>query len=96
MMILSKMTLHCPFCHAPEDARLDAIDEKGNSVLLVMFGCPFFFRFPADARGTDESMQSLLDNWRVTDGEAWLDNVGPIMKERELRNIERYRSASRS
>ncbi|MDG6999430.1 MAG: hypothetical protein JRN15_09985 [Nitrososphaerota archaeon] len=87
------MTLHCPFCHAPEAARLDAVDEKGNSVLLVMFDCPFFFRFPVDAKGADESMQRLLDAWRIEEGDAWLNNVGPVMKAREMHNIERYQES---
>ncbi|MDG6995748.1 MAG: hypothetical protein JRN52_07485 [Nitrososphaerota archaeon] len=87
------MPLHCPFCHAPEDERLDAVDEKGEGTLLVMFDCPFFFKFPTSARGTDESMQRLLDAWRSEDGESWLNSVGPVMKARELRNIERYQES---
>ncbi len=87
------MALYCPFCHAKEDARLSARDEEeGEDVLLVMFNCPFHFRFYSDQLGSEEEMQSLLELWRKEEGNAWLDNVGPVMKQRELQNIQRYLS----
>lgn len=87
------MALYCPFCHAPEDERLEAIDERGNSILLVMFDCPFHFRFPLGEFRSDEAMQARLDSWRKEEGESWFESVGPVMKARELRNVERYKSS---
>jgi len=39
--------------------------------------------------GPDDSVQKHLNEWRINNGEAWLDTVGPVMKERELKNIEK-------
>jgi hypothetical protein len=82
--------LHCPFCFAPEDERVEATNEDGDSVLLVMFDCPFYYQFSTGEIASDDKMQKLLDDWRTSNGEAWLESVGPIMKARELRNIERH------
>ena len=88
------MTLYCPFCHAKEDTRVSARDdEEGADVLLVMFSCPFYFRFSRDEVGSDDEMQSLLETWKKEDGDAWLDAIGPVMKKRELQNIQRYLNA---
>ncbi len=54
-----------------------------------MFNCPFFFRLPQNYLGPDEKVQSYLDGWRKREGDEWLDSVGPVLKRRELRNIER-------
>ncbi len=58
-----------------------------------MFDCPFHFRFYQDEAGGDKEMQQILDDWRNENGESWLESLGPIMKKRELRNIERFKSA---
>jgi hypothetical protein len=84
------LTLHCPFCHASEGERLEAKDEDGEEIVLLMFDCPFYFRFYKDQVGSDDRMQETLDAWKLESGEAWLESVGPIMKERELKNVERY------
>ncbi|MHB8567805.1 MAG: hypothetical protein ACYC9U_12000 [Nitrososphaerales archaeon] len=85
------MTLYCPFCGAREDARVEGQDEVGEKVLLVMFDCPFYFRFYARDIGADNGMQVKLTNWRKENGDQWLDSVGEDMKNRELRNIEQGR-----
>ena len=90
------MTLYCPFCHASEDERLDAKDEDGEDIVLLMFDCPFYFRFYRSQVGEDHEMQQLLDDWKNENGEAWLESVGPLMKKRELRNIEQYRLSLRN
>ena len=53
-----------------------------------MFGCPFSFKMPQNLMGPDDSVQKHLNEWRINNGEAWLDTVGPVMQERELKNIE--------
>jgi hypothetical protein len=88
------MSLHCPFCHAMEDGRVEASDGEGNPILLVMFSCPFNYKFVKDELGSDDSMQKVLDSWRATNGEDWLESLGPVMKARELKNIERSRAGS--
>jgi hypothetical protein len=88
------MSLHCPFCKAPEDERIEGTDETGKRVLLVMFDCPFHFRFSLDLVGTDNSMQSYLNEWKLREGDAWLESVGPVMKNRELKNVERSSGAA--
>jgi hypothetical protein len=90
------MVLQCPFCHAPEDERIEGVDELGNRVVLLMFDCPFHFKLPSDLQGSDESIQAYLDNWRRDNGDEWLESVGPVMKSRELGNIERSKSKPRS
>ena len=87
------MSLFCPFCHAPEGERLEARDEEGKNIVLLMFDCPFHFRFFHDQLGKDEEMQSILNQWRKENGEAWLESVGPFMKRREIKNIQRYESS---
>jgi len=81
--------LYCPFCRAEEDDRLNGVDEEGNNVVLLMFNCPFFLKLAQDAIGSDEAAQNFLDGWRKREGDAWLDSLGPVLKRRELRNIER-------
>lgn len=44
--------------------------------------------------GTDESIQMYLNDWRAKNGDAWLDSLGPVMKSRELKNVERSKSHS--
>jgi hypothetical protein len=83
------LVLYCPFCNAQEDGRVDATDSEGNKILLVMFNCPFSYKFNEGEVGDDEKMQKSLEKWKIEHGEEWLESVGPIMKERELRNMER-------
>lgn len=64
-------------------------DELGYPVVLLMFDCPFFYRMPASMVTSDEDIQIYLDKWRKTNGDDWLERVGPAMKLRELKNIER-------
>ncbi len=90
------MTLRCPFCEAPEEERVKGIDEVGNRVVLLMFDCPFYFRMPETLMGSDDSIQAFLDEWRLQNGDEWLESVGPVMKTRELRNIERARKSNPS
>ncbi len=90
------MTLRCPFCEAPEEERVKGIDEVGNSVVLLMFDCPFYFRMPENLMGSDDSIQAFLDEWRLQSGDEWLESVGPVMKTRELRNVERTRKSNPS
>jgi hypothetical protein len=84
--------IHCPFCKAEEDERLMGTDRDGKTVVLLMFNCPFFFRVAPDIFDTDEKIQNYMNGWRKREGDAWLDSVGPILKRRELRNIERSMS----
>jgi len=86
---LIRLALLCPFCGAGEDTRVAGIDESGNEVILLMFDCPFFFRMPVDLMKDDQSIQLFLNNWRKSEGDAWLESVGPVMKSREVRNMER-------
>jgi hypothetical protein len=91
------LTLQCPFCDAPEDERIAGVDESGNSVVLLMFDCPFFYQLPQElASKTENEIQSFLNDWREEYGEDWLENVGPIMKNRELKNIEKSGKSSQS
>ncbi len=86
------MPLHCPFCHASEDGRVEAQDEKGEKVILVMFKCPFHYRFPANMFGSqtgDESAQRFLDEWKESNGDDWLSSIGPVLGERERRNMKK-------
>ena len=85
------MTLHCPFCNAKEDSRVSAVDHLGKRLVLVMFDCPFSYKFPEEQVGSDESLQVWLNDWRVNEGETWLESLGPIIREREMRGIKRYR-----
>lgn len=88
--------MHCPFCNAQEDERVEAVDNIGNKVLLVMFDCPFHFQFREKEVATDAKMQEVLSIWHKEKGEDWLESVGPIMKAREMRNIERSKSNKKS
>jgi hypothetical protein len=87
------MPLHCPFCHAVEDGRIEAQDESGNNVILVMFGCPFFYRFPMNEL-SDSASESIaqrnLDNWKKSKGAKWLESLGPVLREREQKNMLKY------
>jgi hypothetical protein len=87
------MPLHCPFCSAGEDERVSAIDSEGKKLVLVMFDCPFSYRFPEDEMRSDDILQKRLDEWRKKDGDAWLESLGPIIRARELRGIERFQKA---
>jgi len=72
---------------------LEARDEEGEDIVLVMFDCPFYFRFYKNQIGRDElQMQAILDEWKEEEGDAWLESVGPVMKRREQRNMEHYRA----
>ncbi len=86
------MALWCPFCHAPEEERVEAVDSEGNNVLLVMFDCPFHFTFSIDRFDSEERMQRYLEEWKSSEGKEWLESVGPVMKAREIRNMTRYES----
>jgi hypothetical protein len=88
------LSLRCPFCNAAEDKRVEGVDESGNQVTLLMFDCPFFFRLPKNLLDTDEIVQAYLDRWRAENGNDWLDSLGPVMKSRELKNIERSKKIS--
>jgi len=82
------MALHCPFCGSLEVARVNGSDESENPVVLLMFDCPFFFRMNSCDK-SDLELQAFLDSWREKEGGKWLESVGPVMKERELKNIQR-------
>ncbi len=84
------MSIRCPFCGAPENARVDATDAEGEKILLVMFDCPFYYRFRSDQIGSGEAMQRHLEQWRLEAGDNWLESIGPVMKAREIRNMERF------
>jgi hypothetical protein len=90
--------LHCPFCHASEDGRIEAQDEYGANIILVMFKCPFFYRLPAEElieNGIlhEENAQGILDEWKETSGEQWLQSIGPILQDRERKNMEGHRNS---
>ncbi len=89
------MTLSCPFCHAPEVERVNAVDIDGNKVLLVMFDCPFHFTFALDNLPSEDRMQEFLEDWKSREGESWLESVGPVMRAREMKNMSRYESSRR-
>ena len=42
---------------------------------------------------SDESMQVWLNDWRAKEGDVWLESLGPIIREREMRGVERYRKS---
>jgi hypothetical protein len=91
------MVLHCPFCNANEDGRLEALDEKGEDIVLVMFKCPFHFRFPRrliTSETGDADAQKLLQDWKLEEGESWLDSIGPVLRQKERRNMQRLQSSS--
>jgi hypothetical protein len=87
--------LRCPFCSAEEDERLEGVDEDGRSVILLIFNCPFFMKVPRERFGSDEQLQDYLFGWRKREGDEWLESVGPVLKLRELRNIERSKTRYR-
>jgi hypothetical protein len=84
------MPLHCPFCNADEDGRIDAQDESGRNVVLVMFHCPFYFRFPAEELASEELAQSNLSIWKKSHGSEWLESLGPVLRDRERKNMQKY------
>ncbi len=90
------MPLRCPFCNAEEDERINAVDREGRRLVLVMFDCPFFYKFPEDQVGKDESLQTRLNEWRKKEGDAWLETLGSIIREREMRGIRRFQETLRS
>jgi len=90
----SKHMIYCPFCNAAEDERITGTDEDGKAVVLMIFDCPFFFKIPPETFDTDEKIQNYLNGWRKREGDSWLNSVGPTLKRRQLRNIERSRSIS--
>lgn len=69
-----------------------AAEEDGTEVLLLMFDCPFFMKLEVSNLESDEKAQAFLNQWRTEDGEQWLQSVGPILREREKKNIARYSS----
>ena len=86
------MPLFCPFCHAAEAERVQAIDENGKEIVLVMFDCPFFFRMEVSRLEPEENAQQFLNEWKNKEGDNWLSSIGPILRDREKKNIERYSS----
>ena len=89
------MALRCPFCEASGDERVSGIDEFGEAVVLLMFDCPFFFKMPQNLMNNDDSaIQNYLNDWRQKNGEAWLETIGPVLRNKELRNIERKENRS--
>ncbi len=94
--ILFRMPLRCPFCNAEEDDRVDAIDHSGKHLVLIMFDCPFAYRFSEEQMGSDDSLQARLNEWRKREGEAWLESLGPVIREREMRGIQRYEKSLQS
>jgi len=89
------MSLRCPFCAAPEAERVSGIDGSGSEVVLLMFDCPFFIRIPQEVGAkNDQKIQAYLDEWRAKNGDEWLESIGPFLKNRELRGMERSKSGS--
>jgi len=88
------LTIRCPFCNAAEDERVVGVDENGQKVVLLMFGCPFFYKFPTELLTSDNLIQDHLNEWRAREGDFWLDSIGPILKARELRNMEKLKLSS--
>jgi hypothetical protein len=64
-------------------------NEIGDPVVLLMFNCTYSFQMPASLMGDEISVQAFLDNWRVSSGDEWLESLGPVMKLRELKNMEK-------
>lgn len=87
------MSLHCPFCHAKEADRVFATTEDGNQVVLLMFDCPFFIRMDPSTLESEEVAQDYLDQWRIKEGDIWLEGLGPVLRQREQTNIARYSAA---
>ena len=83
------LTLRCPFCNAEEDSRVEAVDHSEKQIVLVMFDCPFSFKFELEQMGSDELMQKCLDDWRVKDGDSWLQSLGPVIRDREMQAMKR-------
>jgi len=55
-----------------------------------MFDCPFSLKMPKDIMTEEDAeIQKYLEDWRRKNGDAWLESIGPILKNRELRNIEK-------
>lgn len=72
---------------------MSAIDHEGNHLVLVMFDCPFSYRFSEDQKEEDSVLQKRLNDWRKREGETWLETLGPVIREREMRGIERYQKS---
>jgi hypothetical protein len=87
------LALRCPFCNAEEEDRVSAVDHSGRKLFLIMFDCPFTFRFYEDEMVSDQVLQSRLYDWRTSKGDEWLEALGPLMKARELEGVERYKKS---
>ncbi len=61
-----------------------------------MFDCPFFYKLPIGLATSDNLVQEYLNEWRIKEGDSWLDTIGPILKAREIRNMERLKVASKT
>jgi hypothetical protein len=88
------LPLYCPFCHVRETERVSAIDENEKQVVLVMFDCPFSMKLDVSEIESDVKAQQFLNEWREKEGDRWLDSIGPILREREEKNIARYLSSN--
>ena len=62
------------------------LTEMGRRVVLVMFDCPFFYKFPEEQVGKDESLQVWLNDWRMNEGEMWLESGSNNQGKRAKRN----------
>jgi hypothetical protein len=89
-----QLTIKCPFCNASEDERISGVDENGKKVMLLLFDCPFFYRLPIELLASDDSIQNYLNEWRTREGDSWLESIGPILKVRELKNIDKLKLVS--
>ena len=83
------MPLYCPFCHAPESERVSAMEGGGKEIILLMFDCPFFFKINPEELASEARAQEFLNQWREKDGDKWLEGIGPILRDREMKNIQR-------
>ncbi len=55
-----------------------------------MFDCPFSLKITQKLiLENDDLLQKYLDDWQQKNGVAWLDSIGPILKNRELGNMDR-------
>ncbi len=62
--------------------------EQGRPSFFLMFDCPFSLKMPQNLMSEEDTgIQKYLDDWRLKNGDAWLESIGPILKNRELRNI---------
>jgi len=66
------------------------VDGSEDAVVLLMFDCPFSLKMPKDIMTEEDAeIQKYLEDWRRKNGDAWLESIGPVLKNRELRNIEK-------